>query len=261
MLPNLRVAFGLVFLAASPVLADIVDVTVNGTVSGTGSVTVECGVGLLNPPPGCVNAYMGLYLDTIPFSFSATNSDRLLFGTSELEAPGPYGPNPLLQAFPYQTTRVDPVGPGTLEIDLGDIYSLSTGAAITNFLLNENDSFSATFDLTEASMVSLSFDAFGEATGSGELLDSGGNVLVTLPSVGGATSPDLLEPGSYQLDLSLTGGVDGPFTKSPGYFQASLGLAAYPIATPEPRGLVLAALLSMALGSWGRRARWRRPAS
>ncbi len=250
MLRSVHVAIVLGGLTVSPALPDIVNVAVNGTVSGTGSVTVECGVGLINPPAGCVDVSMGLYLDTIPFNFSATNSGQLLFAASEGEAPGPDSSYPLLNANPYQTTSVGDAGPGTLEIDLGDDYSVSDG--IVNYQLHENDSISATFDLTEASMVSLDLlSEFGGAAGSAELLDSVGNVLATLPSVGTSASLDLLEAGEYTLDFSMSGGAEGSYPQ-PGYdygdFQSSLLVTTTPIPTPEPRWTPLAALLAVTLG-------------
>lgn len=112
----------------------------------------------------------------------------------------------MLNANPYQTTSVDIAGPGTLEIDLGDDYSVSDG--IVNYLLQENDSISAAFDLTQVSTLSLDLlSEFGGASGSAELLDSGGNVIATLPSDGSSASLDLLEPGEYTLDFSMSGGA------------------------------------------------------
>jgi hypothetical protein len=71
------IAIALGSLPGSAALADMVNVSVNGTVSGSGSVTNECFPGLTNPPqsPACVEVYPGLYLDTIPFSFNATNTN------------------------------------------------------------------------------------------------------------------------------------------------------------------------------------------
>lgn len=250
MLRSVRIAAVLGALTISPALPDIVNVSVNGSMSGAGSVTVDCGVAPINPPPGCVNVYMGLYLDTIPFSFSATNSDQLVFAASEAEAPGPDSSYPLLDANPYQTASVDVAVPGTLEIDLGDYYSVSDG--IVNYQLQENDSISATFDLTQASTLSLDLiSEFGGASGSAELLDSGGNVIATLSSVGTTAFLDLLEPGDYKLDFSMGGRAEGSYPE-PGYdggdFQASLFATATPI--PEPRWTLPAALLGIVFGGF-----------
>lgn len=241
MLRSVRIAIVLGALAVSPALPDIVDVAVNGSVSGSGSVTVECGVGLMNPPPGCVEVYPGLYLKTTPFSFSATNSGQLMYSDSVSQPPGL---NPLLQAFPYQTTSPDIAGPGTLEIDLGDDYS---DFGLVNFQLLENDSISAAFDLTQESMLSLVLvSEFGGATGSAELLDSDGNVIATLPSAGSTAFLDLLAAGAYQLDFSMSGGAEGSYNSNTGGdFQASLFATATPIPEPEPRWTLLAVMLGV----------------
>jgi hypothetical protein len=216
MLRSVCIATVLGALTVSPILADIVNVAVNGTVSGSGSVTVECGVGLINPPAGCVDVSMGLYLDTTSFSFSGTNSDQLLYGTSASEPPD--SQYPLLLASPYQNTFVDDYAAGTLDIFLGDNYSYSVGNSgfgATSFQLNENDNISVAFELTEASMALLDLGSvLGGASGSAELLDSAGNVIASFPSVGTGASLDLLEPGAYQLDFAMSGsamaGYPGP---------------------------------------------------
>src|SRR5579862_1053381 len=110
---------GLLLSTMQPALPDIVDVTVNGSVSASGYMTVECGVGLLNPPPGCVNAFMGLYLQTVSLNFTGTNSNQTTFSDGTTVT-GVYGAS--LSATAFQTTEVDPVGPGTLEIRQGGLY-------------------------------------------------------------------------------------------------------------------------------------------
>jgi len=55
----------------SPALPDIVDVNVNGSVSGSGGLYVDVGG---NPLPGCVNFNGGPYICFSDYSFSGTNT-------------------------------------------------------------------------------------------------------------------------------------------------------------------------------------------
>src|ERR1700733_4865296 len=79
MMHRLFLVIGLGLLAIGPTLADVVNVTVNGSVSGSGSVTTYCLENLGSPE---CSANGSNQMETFPFSFSATNTRLGSFGAS-----------------------------------------------------------------------------------------------------------------------------------------------------------------------------------
>src|SRR5580704_18842410 len=68
---NLCTVIGLGALMIGPALPDVVDVTVNGSLSGSGGMTTEC----TQLGPNCVGTFgMPPLLETVPYSYSATNT-------------------------------------------------------------------------------------------------------------------------------------------------------------------------------------------
>ena len=64
------VSISFAILAATPAFPGLItDLSVNGPVSGNGTVTTECGVALINPPAGCIDVGMGLFEQTVPLTF------------------------------------------------------------------------------------------------------------------------------------------------------------------------------------------------
>jgi hypothetical protein len=84
MIHRLFLVIGLGLLAIGPTLADVVDVSVNDSISGLGSVTTYCLV-----PEECFSFLDGQMV-TFPFSFSATNTHLGVFVASGgVSSPGP----------------------------------------------------------------------------------------------------------------------------------------------------------------------------
>src|ERR1700722_2321141 len=68
---NLCTLIGLLALMIGPALLDVVDVTINGSLSGSGSMTTEC----FDLGPDCMGTFgMPPLLETVPYSYSATNT-------------------------------------------------------------------------------------------------------------------------------------------------------------------------------------------
>ena len=76
MLRNLCMMIGFVALGIGPALPDVIDVTVNGTASGSGDLQYVCGLAT----PGCVQDDGLPPLFTVPYSFSGTNTQLGSFG-------------------------------------------------------------------------------------------------------------------------------------------------------------------------------------
>ena len=83
---RLFLVIGLGLLAIGPTLADIVDVTVNGSLSGSGSVTTYCYE--YPPAPGCSQIFGpgSAFFESFPFSFSATTTQLGEFGVFNVGA-------------------------------------------------------------------------------------------------------------------------------------------------------------------------------
>jgi hypothetical protein len=70
MMRRLLLLIGLGSLAIGPALPDIIDVAVNGSVSGSGELTFACAP----VTPGCASNRVSGYFLSIPYSFSGTNT-------------------------------------------------------------------------------------------------------------------------------------------------------------------------------------------
>jgi hypothetical protein len=129
----------------------------------------------------------------------------------------------------------------TLEIDLTGGHSAYYAP---HYGWSEQASASISFDLTEQSLIQLSGSA-----DTAELLDSNGNVILTLPF---PSSPTLLSPGNYFLDASAASSGLGGFASDVSEidFNTSLYASFTSVAVPEPRGTLLAALLASMLGGY-----------
>jgi hypothetical protein len=125
---------------------------------------------------------------------------------------------------------------------------------------SESDQVSLSFDVTQESVIQLLGGLIlGSASDAGELLDSDGNVILTVPL--GSSSPisTIVQPGMYQLDASATAGSFGSFAGNLSVTNLDLFLTAdvTPVV-PEPRWTVFAALLATTLGGYA--VSRRRPA-
>ena len=242
MLRTWCILIGLGSLVVSPALPDIADVTVNGSISGSGDMDVACG----SATPGCMQVGDGLYRLTVSYSFGDTNTALGDFSDSGgASLPSPFGGS--VDGFADENTVATPQ---SLDIEL--VGDNSADGIFNSAFSEESDSISVLFDLTEPSVMDLS--GFNGVPGpfAGQLLDSHGNVILVIPANVGSTSL-VLEPGTYQLDASAEGdyfddGSDeliGNVTD----FDVDLHADFTPVPTPEPRWAILAALLSLVLGA------------
>jgi len=239
---------GLGSLAIGPALPDVIDVTVNGSVTGSGGVIAYCFPPPGSPPPGCVQPGgpgSGPYVEFASYSFSSTNTQLGTFSDSgSATANGPYVMQATAGSYADQniTATTD-----SLSVSLTGGYSASD---FFGFNSSEQDSISVGFDLTDESSVRLSGGIFpGFASNVGELVDSNGNTILTFPNDVMNVSA-ILPPGMYYLDSSIGGSDSGSFgSRASGVdFNLILDASFTPVPTPEPRGALLAALLAMILG-------------
>jgi hypothetical protein len=242
MMHRLFLVIGLGLLAIGPALADIVNVTVNGSVSGSGSVTTYCFV------PECMSPDSGQFV-SFPFSFTATNTQLGLFVTSGgASSPGPPETNfASIQASMSENTTATA---DALEITLSQNF-MSEDVAPSAFA-SLNESTAVSFNLTAESNIQLTDNPEGDApfTNSVELLDSKGNVILVVPcgNFSCSTVSTVLEPGTYQLDDSMSSG-GGIAVGSPEFFSADLNASFTPVV-PEPRWTIIATLLAALLGGY-----------
>jgi hypothetical protein len=215
-------------------------VTVKGSVSGDGSITVACGLAT----PGCTEVAPGIFRFGVSYSFADTNTTLGDFGDSgSASLGGPFSGSFESDAFQNATATAE-----SLDITLEGAQSAS--GIYDDAFTEENDSISVLFDLTEESEIQLSGSTGeGYSPFTGELLDSHGNVILVIPSGGGSASM-LLEPGMFQLDASAdsSANFNGGQFENAHDFEEDLQADFTPVPTPEPRGVILAALLSLVLG-------------
>jgi hypothetical protein len=236
---------GLGALMIGPAPADVVDVTINGSLSGSGSMTTEC----FDLGSNCVGtAGMPPYLETVPYSYSATN--RVLGAAFEISgnAVG-IGPD-VLGSLEYHGFQEVTATADSLDIALeagqmpDEVLSWDGTAAET---------ISLGFELTEESVIQLDVSPFGPfGTTSGDLLDSHGNVILTMPFPFGSASA-VLAPGAYYMDASVSGSESGSITGSENNvddFAWMLDSSFTPVPTPEPPAAFVAALLAMMFGGY-----------
>lgn len=248
MSPNLYLAIGLGCLAIGVARANVTNVTVNGSISGSGSLAVECGFNPVNPPSACVDVFEGFFVETLPISFSGTNTMLGEFDAGanvEGDFLGAY-----LVASAQQNTSATA---NSLGISLyGSVsYLGNQGQA------NATDTVDVSFDLSTASSVQLSgFDELVATSDTSELLDSHGNLILAVPSGNGSVAT-VLQPGAYQLEASASGGFfGGTGSEDADLLSLTLNADFTPVQTPEPRGAFLAVFLTLAAWvSWKARAR------
>lgn len=241
---------GICSLAAVPAGANLIDVTVNGTVTASGSVSAVC-----NPndsTPGCMPGEDGAPpLVTTPFSFSASDTQLGLFSQSWSASTVAGGS---VQPFVDENTSLclappslgcPPATGDALYVELTGGHS---GSAIT-YMTQETEMMTLSFQLTaptDATLYSSSFS--GGAANGGEILDSTGtNVLLSVPLNSDAST--FLPPGAYELYVSASGGAFGNLYQTGSVTDSNLYLTAQfaPVPTPEPRAASMAALLSAAI--------------
>jgi|HubBroStandDraft_4_1064222.scaffolds.fasta_scaffold239523_2 hypothetical protein len=231
MLPRLLLLTGLGLIGSGRALPDVIDVSATSSVSGSGYLEFFCGV----TTTGCV---IPPGIATYTYSFSNGT------GTNSVSSSNPsWGP---------VSGNASVNTPSTLDsLDI-DLFGNHTAEITPFYGGNESASTSVTFDLTEASLMQLSIQAFTDTTVtsySDELLDSHGNVILS-PPFGFTNSSTLLAAGSYTWDVSLAGGGMGEFCGSCDQtdFDFQLDATFAPVPTPEPRGAGVGALVALMFG-------------
>jgi hypothetical protein len=218
-------------------------VTVNGSESGDGDIDVACGLAT----PGCIQTG-GVYRLAVSYSFGDTTTAFGDFSDSgHASLPSPFSGS--VNSYAYENTTATAE---SLDIalqgshDVGGVFASADG--------EENDSISVLFHLTEQSVIDLSGFDGGPGPITGQLLDSHGNVILAIPANFGSISL-VLEPGTYQLDASAEGSFFDDFEAgccvngdSGNLLDGDLHADFTPVPTPEPRGAILAALLSLVVG-------------
>jgi hypothetical protein len=234
MLKRLARFTAVVFLIVSPALADLItDVTVNGSVSGTGNMTLRCFF-QGSPPPGCAQALPLVYIQDVSTSFSATNTQVGDFSDSS-QATG-IGPTELdIIASQSTTATAD-----SLSVDLYTAFSIFMRAPIHYYDVSLQNSIAVGFELTTESLLQVSgYLGLGDT----QLFDSNGNPLFTGPC---CNSSLILGPGMYKFTQSLPMTADGGFPvfdHEGTYFVSELDANFTPI--PEPRWTGLTALIAL----------------
>jgi hypothetical protein len=245
---------GICSLAAIPALADLVNVTVNGTVSASGSVSAVC-----NPnddTPGCMPGGNGVPpLVTTPFSFSGSGSQSWSATTTiGIGSVQPFADENTSLCLASPSVSCPPASGDGLYVNLTGGHS----ALAISYSTLETEMVTMSFQLTDPTDVTLySSVPLGNATNGGEILDSSGTqVLLSVPLDGDAST--FLPAGSYQLYVSDSGGAFGSSFQSSSITDSQLYLTAQfaPVPTPEPRAASIVTLLFGAVfGSLLRRRR------
>jgi hypothetical protein len=241
---------GLGSLFAGSALPDIVSVTVNGTASGSGNIASEC---FFDPTiggydPGCFQPGAGSpYFQFSSYSFSGTNTQLGAFSAGGNT--GSTGMAVIPASIEGHSDQNTVATSGALDITLTGGHSVTA----FSYSYSETSNVSASFVLTEQSVVQLvnALTLFTDgATLTSTLLDSHGNVVLTLPVDGQVSAT--LQSGAYQLDSSASASGAGNFAFNTDVvdFQSLLDATFTPVVTPEPRWAFFAALLAVALGGY-----------
>jgi len=228
------VLMGLAILAAAPALPDVIDVTVNGYISGLGTAANPCSIVV----DGCILGQLVM----VGYSFSETVTQLGAFSDSG-GATTPFGGSAEGYADLNTTATTN-----ALEIDLTGghtSYHSYTDAW-------EEDMVAVNFDLTEPSVLELVASVgvgYPTPNYSGELLDSNGNVILAdlfnVPS----SNSTVLSPGMYEFNIWAAGesyDIEPPNMVLESLdFAADLNATFAPVPTPEPRGTVFAVAFAM----------------
>ncbi len=234
MLPRFWLLTVLGFIGSGCALPDVINVSANSSVSGSGYLTFYCGV----TTPGCV---IPPGIATYTYSFSGTD-----YGSASVSSSiPPWGPVSGTASVTTTTTT------DSLDINLSGYHG---GQNAPFYGGNESASTSVSFDLSAPSLMQLTTSGFsdtGPSSYSDQLLDSHGNVILS-PSFGFSNSSTLLAAGTYTWDISLAGGGMGAFCVSCDQtdFDFQINTSFAPVPTPEPRGAIVGALLAAMLSGY-----------
>ncbi len=232
-------------LFAGVACADVINVTVSASLSASGSVAAVCAP----VTPGCVPGSGGAPpLLTVPFSFSASTNQLGDFSQS-WNATNPIGGS--VQPYAEENSTVCSVQvSGNCQPGTGDALNLHLigghSALAVAFSAMETENVLMSFDLTDQSLATIYTGFFqgNNSSETAEILDSTGtNILLLAPANQNASV--LLNPGAYELDVSLSGGLSGASFSQSNVIDSQMYLTAQftPVAVPEPRGLMALAIL------------------
>jgi hypothetical protein len=205
----------------------------------------------INPAPECTFPIgENSFAEFFPFSFTATNTQLgEISASGGATASGPNigeGNGGSVQAFATQSATANT---DAFETSLSGFFSALYARA---FSVNLSDGIAVSFNLTQESEVQVSsclplIDQ--RFSYSGMLLDSKGNVILTIQpfgvsSCGGSSVSALLQPGTDQLDESTIGSAS--VSLQLGFaqdFRIDLNATFTPVV-PEPRWTILAGLFA-----------------
>jgi hypothetical protein len=230
MLSNVRFVVVLGVLTMRPCFSDVVSLSVNGSVSGTGEVGYET---------------MSSGFQGNSFTLSGTNTSLGSFSTSGGASftLKPFGFTNSLNVVADQDTvafsNLIELATVTTQTPGGDL-SVGGSLGISSFWSAQVDSdLSTSFNLTVESVVTLSANELGLSTG--ELRDSMGDVLATFTNSSPLTMSLTLAPGSYTLEQNSKDGASASGASSP-QMQVNV-LAGIFQPVPEPRGAAVVGTL------------------
>jgi hypothetical protein len=238
-------------MAVSPVLADVVGVSVNGSINATAEVGYICGVA--RPCAGQVEASSSITL---------TGTDTALGGITKSGATSAtdpvFGATDTLSMSVSQSASMPDPGVDYFVLGIDNIETpggnTGTSGVLTSFWnANITNDISLTFTLTSDSVAFLFSLAPSPPPFSAMLLNSAGNAVFMFPNSpsGGTIS---LVAGTYQLVDNFTGGV-GQFVASDLMVQANQISARFE-PVPEPRWTAIPLLVVASLLLLRTKHRW-----
>ncbi len=235
MLRTYPVLLALASFAASPALADLVDVTFGGGAGGSGSIVARCFTS-----PDCADQEF--------LSFNGTNNNQDNFSASgSVTAAGRVTLSGLVQ----QTTDVSPT---SFSVDLQTLATLGATGLQWGASVNITNSYFLQFTLTTESLMHLS--EFGNSFSPQICLLYGANLDPSIPCLDGGSFNQsfTLGPGTYGLSLGdqlIAYSFNAQPLGTHDEIMDQLVLTADFTAVPEPRWSVaiLAGLLMAIAGS------------
>lgn len=246
MLLTSRLSVVLGLLAASPALPDVVNVGVNGSISGSGGVGYLIG---LFPPPGLSFGDT----ESSSFTFGGTNAQLGTFtrsGATGFTEPT-FGITDALsvQAQQHVTATATSIQLGITNIETPSGNFAASAERLSFWSAHVSNEIAVTFTISSESVVALN-GAF-ENGFSATLLDSGGNTVFTFPISGPFTTTQLtLAAGTYQFQDTFDGGIGGQGFQNNGPQGQADRISAIFSPVPEPRWAGFLVVLLLAGGCW-----------
>jgi hypothetical protein len=221
--------FSIFFVCGRFLPADtITDVTVDGSVAGTGSMMVRC----MPSETGCTPVFSGAPFghQTLDFSFNGTNTQLGSFSDSGLVT-SPEGTTLLGRVVQSTAATADGF---SLFMNSGfQLYPVTQ--VVYSYDVNLTNNISVGFDLSTASMLGFQWQIFIQA--AVQLMDSNGDTVFSTAFRGSGATSVVLQPGAYTFTESLPFAAQNSFPPPIGvtgnFYLSSIDAAFTPI--PEPR--------------------------